>query len=96
MNEHDTHRELKMYTAVYVGLLCLTAATVSASWLHVSRYAAVSVALAMASVKAALIGWYFMHLKSERPLVWTVIGVGLLTVIILVVGVFPDLALRLR
>jgi caa(3)-type oxidase subunit IV len=87
---------LKVYTGVYIALLVLTVATVGVSLLHVSRYAAVGIALAIASGKAALIGWHFMHLKSEKPLVWVTLLVGIVTVIILVIGVLPDLAWKLR
>lgn len=87
---------LKVYTGVYIALLVLTVVTVGVSLLHVTRYAAVAIALAVASGKAALIGWYFMHLKSEKPLVWVTLLVGIAAVIILVIGVLPDLAWKLR
>ncbi len=78
--------------AVYIGLLALTAATVSAGLLHDGgRIMVVSVALIIASMKAAFIGFYYMGLRRESKLPWVILGIGALTVAILFVGILPDL-----
>ncbi len=87
---------LKTYTGVYLALLILTATTVAASLLHLSREGAVLLALFIASVKAALIGWYFMHLNTARAGIWIILLVGLLSVIILAIGIFPDMAMQFQ
>ena len=87
--------ELSLYRRIYAILVCLTAATVGA-WVFggAGRMVAVTVALAIAGSKAALIGLYFMHLKDERPVIWAVLGTGVLAVVILAIGIFPDVAIR--
>jgi cytochrome c oxidase subunit 4 len=44
----------------------------------------------MAATKAALVAWYFMHLKYERFWVYLVIGPALLMATILVLLISPD------
>ncbi len=96
MNDIETTSELRAYTYVYVTLLILTGVTVAVSVWPLARYAAVALALGIASLKAGLIAWHFMHMKSERPLVWTVMLIGVAALVILVVGIFPDMAWKLR
>ncbi len=81
--------------AVYLALLALTAATVSTGLLGGSgRLMAVSLALIIASVKASLIAFYYMGLRREGWLTWAILGTGLLAVLILLVGIAPDLTFR--
>ncbi|HMN94843.1 MAG TPA: cytochrome C oxidase subunit IV family protein [Phycisphaerales bacterium] len=49
-----------------VVLLALTFFTVAARWLDVGEFNIV-IALAIATVKATLVGLYFMHLRWDRP-----------------------------
>ena len=50
--------------------------------------------LAMAIVKAGLVGWYFMHLKFEgRWIYMMLVPVGLLALIV-VTGLVPDIAMH--
>jgi cytochrome c oxidase subunit 4 len=44
----------------------------------------------MATIKAALVGLYYMHLKYERKLLWAVILFPVLLAIVLVLGLLPD------
>ncbi|MBI5200040.1 MAG: cytochrome C oxidase subunit IV family protein [Elusimicrobia bacterium] len=96
MKAEATHPQLEdgVALAIYLALLTLTAATVAAGALHEGRLLTVSIALIIASVKASLIGWYFMGLRRERALTFGILAVGALTVMILLVGIFPDLTFR--
>jgi caa(3)-type oxidase subunit IV len=80
---------------VFVALLALTATTVGVSALHFGRGTAVALALGVAAVKAALIGWNFMDVRSAPPLVRGVVLVGVSALVVLVVGLAPDVGLRL-
>jgi caa(3)-type oxidase subunit IV len=51
------------------------------------------VALAFAVVKAFLIGWYFMRLKTAGPVPRGAVIVGIVAVLILAFGIFPDVGL---
>lgn len=52
--------------AVWGALMVLTAVTVAATWVDLGKMNLV-VALAIATVKAALVLLYFMHMRYDRP-----------------------------
>ena len=87
-------RDNDIYFSVYLGLVALTILTVGTAQFSHGRIIAVSVALAIASMKAAMIALYFMHLRHERPLIYGIVLAGLAAVVILTIGIMPD-ALRL-
>ena len=78
----DIDRHVRIYITVFVALMVLTVVTVAVSYLHLSLPVAVTVALFVASVKGALVAGYFMHLVSERKLIYAVL---VLTVVFFVV-----------
>jgi caa(3)-type oxidase subunit IV len=86
------HSDDGLNLGIYVILLGLTVATLTASLLHLGgRIMVVSVALIIASVKASLIGFYYMGLRRDRALTFAIIGVGAVAVLILLSGILPDL-----
>ncbi|MBI5630686.1 MAG: cytochrome C oxidase subunit IV family protein [Elusimicrobia bacterium] len=92
---NETESEDGISLAVYVALLALTAATLAAGMLgRNGRLMAISIAVIIASLKASLIGFYYMGLRRERALTWVILGAGVLAVMILLVGIFPDLTFR--
>lgn len=58
------------YLAVFAVLLVLTLVTVGVSYLDLSVGPTVALALAIALVKASLVGVFFMHLANERAMVY--------------------------
>ena len=70
----DIDRQVKVYILVFVSLMVLTMVTVAVSRLHLPVAAAVTVALAVACIKGGLVASYFMHLISERKLIYLVLG----------------------
>jgi cytochrome c oxidase subunit 4 len=78
MADHATpaeiDRQVRIYVVVFVSLMALTVVTVAISRLHLPTGAAVAVALAVALVKGGLVAGYFMHLVSERKLVYWVLA----------------------
>lgn len=44
----------------------------------------------MASIKVAMVGLYYMHLKWEPKLIWGVIAFPLILVTVMVVGLYWD------
>ncbi len=75
MDEHavDVKKHVRIYITVFVALLALTLITVAVSYLDLPTAAAVAVALLIASVKGSLVACYFMHLISERKLIFLVL-----------------------
>jgi cytochrome c oxidase subunit 4 len=67
-------KHVRTYILVFVALMALTIVTVAVSSLHLSVGKAIAVALFVATIKASLVASYFMHLISERKLIyWTLI-----------------------
>lgn len=66
----DIKKHVRTYILVFVALLALTVITVGVSYLHLSILPAVILALVIASIKGALVASYFMHLISEKKLVY--------------------------
>jgi caa(3)-type oxidase subunit IV len=85
--------EEKFSTVLFGGLVAITLLSVTASGFHLGRVPAVAVALAFAAVKAFLIGWYFMRLKTAGPVPRGAVIVGIVAVLILAFGIFPDVGL---
>ena len=79
-NDHaaDIDRHVRVYITVFVALMVLTIITVAISYLHLPVAAAVSVALLVATIKGSLVACYFMHLISEKKLIYAVL---LLTIV---------------
>jgi cytochrome c oxidase subunit IV len=66
-------KHLGRYYVVFVALLCLTAITVAVSYLRLERPLAITIALIIASVKAGLVASVFMHLISEKKVIYAVL-----------------------
>jgi len=52
---------------VFVALIALTVLTVAATWVDLGAWN-LAVAMGIATVKAALVALYFMHLRYDKPL----------------------------
>lgn len=69
----DIDRHVRIYITVFVALMVLTIVTVAISYLDLSVPLAVTAALLVASVKGSLVACYFMHLISEKKLIYAVL-----------------------
>lgn len=67
---HDVKKEVRGYIGVFIALAGLTVLTVFASYLDVSKTAHILIAMFIAVVKGSLVGLYFMHLISEKKLIY--------------------------
>ncbi|OGW39139.1 MAG: hypothetical protein A2X58_09045 [Nitrospirae bacterium GWC2_56_14] len=84
MEEQIVHLgRTKTYMTVWLSLLALTTITITAAGMHLGRFSTLT-AILIASTKASLVLWYFMHLKYERRLfkLMFLIPIATLTVII--------------
>jgi len=66
----EIRKHVRTYIAVFVALLALTIVTVAISYLHLEVRAAVTVALIVAVIKGGLVAAYFMHLISEKKIIY--------------------------
>jgi cytochrome c oxidase subunit IV len=69
----DIDRHVRIYITVFVALMVLTIVTVAIAELHLPVHLAVTVALLVATVKGSLVACYFMHLISEKKLIYAVL-----------------------
>jgi cytochrome c oxidase subunit 4 len=69
----DVDRHVRIYILVFVALMVLTIITVAVSYLHLPVPIAVGVALLVATIKGTLVACYFMHLISEKKLIYAVL-----------------------
>ena len=69
----DIDRHVRIYVTVFLVLMALTIITVAISRLHLPLPVAVSIALLVAVVKGSLVACYFMHLISEKKLIYAVL-----------------------
>lgn len=79
--------------SVYLCLVALTLATAASALIDRGRIVAVTAALSIAAIKAALIAFYYMHLKEEGPLIYAIVLTGITAVLILAFGILPDMAI---
>jgi cytochrome c oxidase subunit 4 len=66
----DIKHHVKVYKAVFTGLMVATVITVGVSYMRLAVLLAVTVAMIVATVKGSLVAAYFMHLKSEKPAIF--------------------------
>jgi cytochrome c oxidase subunit IV len=69
----DIDKHVRVYITVFVALMVLTIITVAIARLHLPVPIAVTVALLVATIKGSLVAGYFMHLVSEKKLIYAVL-----------------------
>jgi cytochrome c oxidase subunit IV len=80
------------YVAIFGLLVLLTVVTVVVAFIHLnSELQKVLVALTIASIKAAFVALYFMHLKFEGKLIYLILVVPVFLCIVLVISLIPDI-----
>lgn len=82
----EIRKHIRVYITVFVLLAALTIITVGISYLHLPTFWAVIFALLVATIKGSLVACYFMHLISEKTIIYAVL---------LVCGVFAAALLLL-
>jgi cytochrome c oxidase subunit IV len=70
----DIDKHVRIYITVFVALMVLTIVTVAVSRFHLPVPVAVTVALIVATIKGSLVACYFMHLISEKKLIYAVLA----------------------
>lgn len=84
----------ELYVKILVTLLVLTVITVAAAQVHLPHALAVIVALSIASVKAVLVGMYFMHMKYDDKLYAAIMGSAVFFLILLFAFAWGDFITR--
>lgn len=69
----EVSKHVKIYILIFVALAALTLVTVWASHFHVTPTMHIVIALSIATFKAALVALFFMHLSSEKRVIYGVL-----------------------
>ena len=69
----DIDKHVRVYIIVFVALMALTVVTVAVSYFDLPPAMAIAVALFVATIKGSLVACYFMHLISEKKLIYAVL-----------------------
>lgn len=99
--DHDSHPDhaghhivpIETYIGVFLGLMGFTALTVAVAFMNLGALNNV-VALGIASIKAFLVVFFFMHLKYNPRILWVVAAGGFLWLAIMILLTLSDLATR--
>jgi len=81
------------YVIIWIMLLALTGTTIVVSGMHFGRFSTLT-ALVIASIKASLVLWFFMHLKYEKRLFKYLLLVPVVTLTVTIGLTFLDIWYR--
>ena len=70
----DIDKHVRVYITVFVALMALTLITVAVSYLDLATPMAIAVAVFIAVIKGSLVAGYFMHLISEKKMIYAVLA----------------------
>ena len=74
MDAAEVKEHVRGDVLIFLALAVLTVVTVAISYIDMEKPAAITVAMAVALVKAGLVAAFFMHLKSERRIIhWVLV-----------------------
>jgi cytochrome c oxidase subunit 4 len=94
MEESTSHNvSTKTFVFTWIALLCLTGITIKAAQMQMGEWSMVA-NIAIASAKASLVLWFFMHLKYERRLFKLLLFVPIMTVSVIIILTFFDIWYR--
>jgi cytochrome c oxidase subunit 4 len=80
----DIDKHVRVYIIVFVALMALTIVTVGVSYLDLPPAMAIALALFVATIKGSLVACYFMHLISEKKLIYAVLVITLVKFVALI------------
>ncbi len=81
------------YFMVWLGLVALTAITVTIAGIHLGSLTLIT-AMLIASVKTALVGYHFMHLKFDNIIIKVFVMVCIVIFLTFWILTFSDLSFR--
>ena len=90
MGDHSHSAEeikklVRGYKVVFMALAALTVVTVAISYLHLPLPLAITAALIVATIKGSLVAAFFMHLASERKIIYAILLLTLVFFIVLLI-----------
>ena len=92
MSQHI--ESLTVYIGVFAILLVLLGVTVAVAFVDLGASGNLLLALTIATIKALVIGAFFMHLRHSDSLVWVFAAAGFVWLVILLVHMASDYVAR--
>lgn len=72
-SHEDIQNHVRTYMMVFGSLAVLTLVTVAVGYLHLSIWPALIIALAIATLKGGLVAAHFMHLITEKKMIYNLL-----------------------
>lgn len=94
-NIEEVKRHVRFYMIVFASLAFLTVVTVAVAYLHLPIKPALIIALFIATIKGTLVASFFMHLISEKKVIYSFLiltVVFLIALFVLTISSFHDQA----
>ncbi len=82
-SQEEVQRQVKIYIRVFLALGILTVLTVGVSYLKLPLSIAIAVALFIAAIKSSLVAAFFMHLVSEKKIIYAILALAFCFFIVL-------------
>lgn len=92
----DAQSHVTVYRNVFLALLVLTVVTVAVAGLNVGTGAAVGIALLIAAFKGSLVANYFMHLATEKKLIYMLLVLTVAFFLALMIIPLTDIMTHVR
>jgi len=73
-DDHDVSKHIRGYLIIGATLIVGTVLTVLASYVDLGHHWNIILALVIATIKASLVALFFMHLISEKQMIYTVLA----------------------
>lgn len=90
-NADEARRHRNLYLIIFAALGGLTIVTVAIAGLDLPRPLGIAIALLVASVKASLVAAVFMHLLSEKKVLYALLILcGFFFIVLMLLPVFTD------
>ena len=80
----------KFYAGIFMWLIVFTVVTVALSLVKLGAWYNIGLGLVIASVKATIVALFFMHLKYETKMIFTIVIIPLILLVILMFALMPD------
>src|SRR5512143_176240 len=97
MEQHEPKQHTlvpdRVFVSVWIALLILTGVTITAAQMHMGEWSMLA-NLLIASTKASLVLWFFMHLKYEKRIFKMLFLVPIATITIIIGMTFFDIWYR--
>ena len=81
----------RTYVIIWYWLLGLLGVSLAAVYLPFPQWVTVTIIFLIAAAKAVLVGFYYMHLRFEKQLIYWIVGTPIVLFVIMTITLIPDI-----